>query len=422
MLSKAREQDSHVTTVSLARGTITTPGSTYPPPSFTPTSVPRSADLVGRRSLDRSSTGRSHSPDAMSLSNSNSNSGGGGSGNEAGPMGGMLNNIGVIELLEQDERPTFIVDLADSTNFGPGALHTLFANSSLRSYHGMHELVTGSAPADDDGASPGPKTYLQFKSWLLSASINGESLNVCLPSFVYAGLTWSCSTLRKRLRIVGAAFNATPPDSRPGQQRRVSMGPASLSAAAAAAAPGDMLPEAMTSGSLATEPTDYFGSAVAPEQQQAAAQPSRSAADSTKAIPTIEPRPPAPTTTTTDLIAIRHPRQDLSSATDLLPQQSFNHTYVKARRAAASDDPETFRESSVAGSVDSGHSRIDIVASDAPSFDWTRLPITDNMPRHIRFARGVDWARTSLGPIEEWSSDLRQMCNLIMASPHPAAM
>ena len=27
-----------------------------------------------------------------------------------------------------------------------------------------------------------------------------------------------------------------------------------------------------------------------------------------------------------------------------------------------------------------------------------------------------------LGPIDEWSSDLRGMCNLIMASPHPSAM
>ena len=44
------------------------------------------------------------------------------------------------------------------------------------------------------------------------------------------------------------------------------------------------------------------------------------------------------------------------------------------------------------------------------------------MPRHIQFARSIDWAATALGPIEFWSPDLRQMCNLIMASPHPAAM
>ena len=55
-------------------------------------------------------------------------------------------------------------------------------------------------------------------------------------------------------------------------------------------------------------------------------------------------------------------------------------------------------------------------------FDWTRLPVSDSLPRHIQFARSVDWGKTALGPIDTWTPDLRQMCNLIMASPHPAAM
>jgi hypothetical protein len=50
----------------------------------------------------------------------------------------------------------------------------------------------------------------------------------------------------------------------------------------------------------------------------------------------------------------------------------------------------------------------------SPSFDWTRLPITDAMPPHVRFARSIDWGATALGPIETWGPDLRQMCNLIM--------
>lgn len=57
-----------------------------------------------------------------------------------------------------------------------------------------------------------------------------------------------------------------------------------------------------------------------------------------------------------------------------------------------------------------------------PSFDWTRLPISAALPRHIQFARSIDWAKTPLGPIESWAFDLRAMCNLIMGSPHPAAM
>lgn len=47
-------------------------------------------------------------------------------------------------------------------------------------------------------------------------------------------------------------------------------------------------------------------------------------------------------------------------------------------------------------------------------FDWTRLAMSPSLPRHIQFARSIDWASTPLGPIEYWSNDLRAMCNLIM--------
>jgi hypothetical protein len=47
----------------------------------------------------------------------------------------ILGNVGIIELLEQDERPTFIVDVANQVNFLPGGpLQVVFANASLRAY------------------------------------------------------------------------------------------------------------------------------------------------------------------------------------------------------------------------------------------------------------------------------------------------
>ncbi|PHH90148.1 hypothetical protein CDD83_4395 [Cordyceps sp. RAO-2017] len=55
-------------------------------------------------------------------------------------------------------------------------------------------------------------------------------------------------------------------------------------------------------------------------------------------------------------------------------------------------------------------------------FDWTRIPATEGMPEHIKFAKSIDWASTPLGPMAEWSHELRAMSNLIMGSPHPAAM
>ncbi|RAL68171.1 hypothetical protein DID88_008879 [Monilinia fructigena] len=59
---------------------------------------------------------------------------------------------------------------------------------------------------------------------------------------------------------------------------------------------------------------------------------------------------------------------------------------------------------------------------DGSCFDWTRLPLSAALPRHVQFTRNINWSATPLGPIKDWSFDLRAMCNLIMGSPHPAAM
>ncbi|KAK5131794.1 hypothetical protein LTR08_000549 [Meristemomyces frigidus] len=420
MLSKARNEDSHVKTVSLARGSVT------PANPVTPTPM----------TFDRSSMNRSRSMEtAFSVAS-----------NGGWPVGGMLDNVGVTELLELDERPTFVVDLADSTNYGTGLLRLVFANSSLRGFHGMQEVVTGAAPAENTTSPLGSKTYLQFKSWLLSSSVNSESLNVCSPPFVYAGVTWSCSTLRKRIRIIKAAFAVTDRSAAP-LRSNVSASRSTRSPSAA-----DVAPEEISAHTPAMEADDYFGGAVvSPPAISRTTPPGILAARKTEVIPTIE-RPSYAASarihtsrhdpeSAGDLIAPRH-TDYLSAATELLPSSRtyvappkpaspasmFHHTHHDLGHPNGGGDvgraggmAPASRETS-SSTIDSARSHIPTVSSDSPSFDWTRLAVTDSMPQHIRFARSVDWANTGLGPIEEWSSDLRQMCNLIMASPHPAAM
>ena len=310
-----------------------------------------------RTSSDRSSGHRSASPEPVAAKNDTSL--------------GMISSIGVVELLEQDERPTMIVSLSDSGNYGPGPLRPIFVNSALRSYGGLLDLVTGQAEEDGMEAS-GSHAYVQFKSWLLSAAVNGESLNVCLPAFSYAGISWSCSTLRKKLRLVSGAFTPAaatevgmPPKKSPVQQPPISKSSSRLSSS---------LQSSVTTLPTLEEASDYFGNAAAPR-----------------------PVPPR-----------------VKSSRDLPPS---TETPLSVQSLTISPAGDAFmdadRHASESPSVG--------VAEEA-SFDWTRIPVSDNMPRHIQFARSVDWGSTSLGPIETWASDLRQMCNLIMASPHPAAM
>ncbi|KAJ4290740.1 hypothetical protein N0V88_006489 [Collariella sp. IMI 366227] len=75
----------------------------------------------------------------------------------------LLQGIGVVELLEQDERPTFIIDLNDPANFSPGSLHLIYANAALRTAPAVLELLQPDEPLS--GNSP---EYSGFKAWVVS--------------------------------------------------------------------------------------------------------------------------------------------------------------------------------------------------------------------------------------------------------------
>lgn len=348
MLSKARHEEVHVKTVSLARGTIPTPA----PGSHFATSTPTNAS---RQSLDRSSTTTSDSPTGSY------------SGRNPGSSPGQnLNTIGIVELFEEDQRPTFIIDLSDSTNYGLGVLSPLYANSSLRSYEGLYELISGFP----NKASSASESFTRFKSWAL-ASMSGEGLNSYLPTYQYASILWSCSTIRKKLRVIGGTFLSSP-----GYQN----GPASSTPPQSAGT------ATMGPTSAPSEATDYFG---APSNISTVAVPSIEGFARTIALPSASEG-------NTGIADQQTPTDEISSPS----------TYVLDGMPLTPAVPAVTN-------VNWFYSHVQ-AHSMSPSFDWTRLPVSDAMPSHIRFARSIDWAATSLGHIDTWGPDLRQMCNLIM--------
>ncbi|KAI5209543.1 hypothetical protein E4T39_00842 [Aureobasidium subglaciale] len=360
MLTKANSEDTHVKTVTLARGTIST---------------------SLRRSNDRSSTGRSSSPDLR------------------GDV--SLNSVGILELLDHDDRPTMIIDLADATNNADVQLRPVFVNASLRSCPDLVSALTGNAKDQDESA------FAQFKAWILGAPLKDGTLTVPLPTQLYAGTSWSCSTLRKRLRIVSGAtilVNSTRPSassvSRPSSSSTSTSAMSISQPSASLSDSGRALPMTLE------EPGDYFGSAApAPTSAPALAEMSPCIIPSTELvddkIQQASPHSSLPGSHKVSPLGIR----DLAL---LDTHPSLAHEQVTRAQSASNVD---WLDSPSTDLYQEGH-----------SFDWTRLPVTDSMPSHIRFARSIDWEKTSLGSIEGWSSDLRQMCNLIMASPHPAAM
>jgi PAS domain S-box-containing protein len=116
----------------------------------------------------------------------------------------LLQGIGVVELLEQDERPTFIIDLNDPANFHPGPLHLLYANIALRTTPGLLQLLQFNQA--EPRHSP---EFSEFKAWAASLVGDKSGTAAAAQSAPYAGFPWTFSTLRRRFRIIRGYQNMT---------------------------------------------------------------------------------------------------------------------------------------------------------------------------------------------------------------------
>ncbi|KAH6651161.1 hypothetical protein F5144DRAFT_480235 [Chaetomium tenue] len=116
----------------------------------------------------------------------------------------LLQGIGVVELLEEDERPTFIIDLNDPANFHPGPLHLLYANVALRTAPGLLQLLQ----LNQADPRPSPE-FSEFKAWAASLVGDKSGTAAVAQSAPYAGFPWTFSTLRRRFRIIRGYQNMT---------------------------------------------------------------------------------------------------------------------------------------------------------------------------------------------------------------------
>jgi hypothetical protein len=359
MLSKTRGEDGGIKTVTLARGT------------FSGLSPPGTTSVASGRSSERSSIPRTSSPDVRDRND---------------PLK-LLGSVGVVELLEHDTRPTFIVDIGDYATYPPetSPLQILFANNALRSDASIWETVAGKPPEQPaDEASSHASS--QFRGWLLGTATQGDDWDANPTPVEHGGIVWSCYTLRRRLRIVSGATSAFTAAQIPSTSASVEF--AIPSASSMGHRPGRTLDTASLSNHT-SEQQDYFGPPVTQEN------------DEPNALNTMTHDHMNNTATNafSDLSGLKpHPnRVALPSIEDAI----FTNECVL--RAHSAGDVDSFhREPKAPQNHDMGF------------FDWTRLALSSSLPEHIQFARSIDWASTALGPIECWSNDLRAMCNLIM--------
>lgn len=299
----------------------------------------------------------------------------------------ILDAVGLAEFLQYDEKPIFVVDLDLGTGDEPAII---FTNNALRLRPGLLDSLYGRFH-DEALMSEVVAPFESFRQFLF-ADRNARS---GLTRFQCGGLSWKYTTMRGKIRVVtGTDVHSAPSSASTNvrshtQRSRLSSGPLSSQA----------LRRQDTQS-----PRDYFdvrprGNTQTPAAMESLVVSSLSEHDG-ESSETYSNGPPT---------SVSHGDSGLQEILKgpISPREEptvTNHLYSMKK------DPEALQPM-----------RMDYLA-DKGFFDWTRLPMSDNLPPHIKFAKSFNWANTSLGPIEEWPADLRGMCNLIMASPHPAAM
>ncbi|KAL7809003.1 hypothetical protein V8C44DRAFT_366491 [Trichoderma aethiopicum] len=280
----------------------------------------------------------------------------------------MLQGVGVLEFLEHDDRPTFLIDLANPADAHRPGLPTVYHNASLRAAQSILALLN---PSQENHASPGPSDeFNDFKAWVMATGV--DSPNAPSSTYEYGGITWVCTTLRRRFRFISGdatyreTHAASPMPMMPmmEEEEEVEEEGEGDTHMLGQDDSGQCMSTPVTPAADIAEPPDYFGDADAKTTIEAT-----DTADTTPATGLIEPKYD---------INRRHPDDFTNEVLQSQPTKS--------------------------------------------TFDWTRIPYSDSLPEHIKLAKSVDWASTPLGPMSEWGYNLRAMANMVMGSPNPAAM
>lgn len=284
----------------------------------------------------------------------------------------LLSQVGIVELLEQDERPTFIVSLADGQSTSSSRLNLLFANPALKAQPSVMESIEGKS--DDLTLIFATSTpHRDFKSWVLvGPDTSGASEKPAAP-FVFAGFTWKSYTVRNCLRIIrgdNVAATVIINEKNNGPILQQLLGPGSPSPRSTR----DIRPEAVSY----FESTTFRGSQTgATGKMSIMCQDSSS--EQTSASSWKERRVPkcAGSPTANGDMGIS---DFLRGGTDMT--SSSNSQKVTSPVRLHSEESGTMTKTAF---------------SERGFFDWTRVPLTSALPLHIRFARSIDWGATSLG-------------------------
>ncbi|CAH0035094.1 unnamed protein product [Clonostachys rhizophaga] len=311
-----------------------------------------------------------------------------------------LDDVHLRDVLDADSRPTFVIDL-DPDLEAPDCdkyLLPVFCNAALRLHERLYDSLVGreaqGVPLEDPlFTSPAAlgltsvqhhvqlsSSYQEFKLWAAGVTTHDDSKDVYPLCFLYGDFMWSGSTVRKRWRLISG--NRLWRAAEASGTRDLSSG---------------ILPEVATGGVRAKRAKRSREEPTTANPQALAEQPPAAAAS---AKPATRQQDSASQTATSTLVSSRLP---------------FTSTSFCYQETPTGSSDETKGSSHSAGSLT-------LSRPEKAVTDWTVLEPKGILSAHLQFARSVNWASTPLGPMEKWSPEFRQLANLCMGNPHPAAL
>ncbi|KAL2062733.1 hypothetical protein VTL71DRAFT_5805 [Oculimacula yallundae] len=133
-------------------------------------------------------------------------------GKEFPPPPDALQEIGIIEYLEQDSRPTFIIDIEAPQVEVNGRMTFIpvYCNKSLRFFDSIRNVVCAETfypPSSEHTPSQVTSAAAEgiFKDWVMMMPKFDNSKDGYLPRHQFLGMYWSSATLRQKWRVVSAS-------------------------------------------------------------------------------------------------------------------------------------------------------------------------------------------------------------------------
>jgi PAS domain S-box-containing protein len=112
-----------------------------------------------------------------------------------------LDSLSLKEILDEDSRPTFIIDLDPDFVNENITIQPVFCNAALKLHSRLLDSIT-ETPEERINKDPATATYDEFRIWATGISRFNNSKDIFPLTILYQGLLWTGSTIRQRWRII----------------------------------------------------------------------------------------------------------------------------------------------------------------------------------------------------------------------------